>query len=318
MSPVDEGPWPRTFTISGQDRLDKELCSLLHISRESAKRMILSGRVRIGGTTRHHPARRVGSKTDIEILPPAVEGIRPPPLAPDTPGPAAPAVEIEILFEDESLLAISKPAGLPVHPGAGHERDTLVDLLKAKKIKLAGMSDPSRAGLVHRLDKDTSGLLLIAKTASAAEHLMLQFAERKIHKEYRAVIRGRMPRRTLQIVGSIGRSPDHRKKFSIQPGGRDAVTAIESLVEAPMASLIRVVPKTGRTHQIRVHLRHAGFPIVGDTVYGARVQGVQRMLLHSYKMIFTHPTKGAKLQVIAPLPKDFVVELIRLGFPGFN
>jgi len=276
--------------------------------------LILSGRVRIKGATRHHPARKMGEKTEVEILPAALL-----PAAADRDSvKSRPDLDIQILYEDESLLAINKPSGLTVHPGAGHETDTLVDLLRAKKIQLATLTDTSRAGLVHRLDKDTSGLLLIAKNNSVAENLMMQFAERKVEKEYRAVVRGRLPKRTLTIVGAIGRSPTDRKKFSIQHGGREATTVIEAMGECPIGTLIRVVPKTGRTHQIRVHLRHAGFPVIGDPVYGVRLQGVERMLLHAYKITFTHPATGVRMQFIAPLQKDFVLSLIHLGFPGFD
>lgn len=311
MPTAREDPGARKLTIAGRDRLDKELCEVLSISRETAKRLIHSGRVRIRGETHHHPARRLGKPTEVEIL-------EKPERAAHAAGMDFSKIQLEILFEDEALLAINKPAGLSVHPGAGHEQDTLVDLLRAKKIPLAGMSDPSRAGLVHRLDKDTSGILLIAKKPAIAEHLMLQFAERKVDKEYRAVIRGQLPRRSLRIVGAIGRSPTDRKKFSIQHGGREAVTVIEALGQSPTSSLVKVIPKTGRTHQIRVHLKHAGFPIIGDPVYGLRVPGVNRMLLHAYKLIFTHPLTGARLQMIAPLPKDFVMGLIHLGFQGFD
>ena len=272
--------------------------------------MILASRIRIGGSTKHHPARRLGGRTAPEILPP--------PSPADQPRAPARTFQIEVLYEDHDLLAISKPAGLAVHPGAGREPVTLVDLLRSKNVPLADLSDSSRAGLVHRLDKETSGILLIAKHNAAAEHLMLQFAERKILKEYRAAVRGRLPRQKMTIVGAIGRSPTDRRKFGIRHGGRDAVTEIEAIGVFPTAPPGQGVSKTGRTHQIRVQLRHAGFPILGDPVYGARAEGVERMLLHAYRIVFTHPATGARIQAIAPLPKDFVLGLIRLGFPGFD
>jgi len=299
----------RTVRLPGKDRLDKELCFALEISRQSAKLLILSGRVRIDGITRHHPARRIGKESSVEILseiaPPASRDLRP-----------AVSIDIQVLYEDDAILAVSKPAGLSVHPGAGHEKDTLVDLLRHRPSRSA--DGGGRAGLVHRLDKETSGVLLLAKQPQAMEHLMYQFAERKVEKEYRAVIRGMLPPRPIRIVGAIGRSPEHRKKFGIQPGGRDAVTILESLASTPSYSLVRVTPKTGRTHQIRVHVKHAGFPIVGDPVYGLRVPGVGRMLLHAYRIVFTHPVSGKRVQIVDPLPRDFVLDLIRLGFPGFD
>ena len=299
---------PQRISVSGRCRLDKELCRLLGISREICKRLILSGRIKISGETRHHPAKRLGEKMEIEILPePEKEK-------------AARAnfsgYDIKIIYEDGEIVAVDKPVGLAVHPGAGHENDTLVDWLRSRKIKLARTSDPSRAGLVHRLDKDTSGIILIAKESAAAEHLMSQFAERKVEKEYRAVVQGRLPAKPLRIVGAIGRSPDDRKKFSIQSGGRDAVTVVESIAESSTtnACLIRAIPKTGRTHQIRVHLKHAGFPIIGDPVYGRKnLHGVGRMLLHAYLLSFTHPGNNRPVKLVAPLPADFVEPMNALG-----
>lgn len=301
-------PTVQSLSIRGKDRLDKELCEALHISRETSKQLIRSGRVRIAGRTRHHPARRLRGPTDIEILP-----------APEkSPAPeiSTASFDVQIIYEDDAFLALNKPSGLAVHPGVGHENDTLVDWLKARRVKLARTSDPGRAGLVHRLDKDTSGLILVAKESSAAEHLMRQFAERKIAKEYQAVVQGRPPSRPLKIVGAIGRSSEDRKKFGIQRGGREAVTVIECLAESKTAnaSLIRVAPLTGRTHQIRVHLKYAGFPILGDPLYGKRnVPGVPRMLLHASEIRFAHPVTGAAMRFVAPLPEDFRAALGALG-----
>ncbi len=301
-------PAEKVVTIPGRDRLDKELCEALRLSREQAKRLIVSGRIRIGGVTHHHPARRLGKPTPVEIL--EAPAIRPP----SSPLPFDEAA-VQIVFEDEWMLAVNKPSGLPVHPGAGHVHDTLVEWLRAKNIRLANAADPSRAGLVHRLDKDTSGIILLAKEISVAENLMRQFSARTIEKEYRVVVQGCVPRRPITIIGAIARNPTDRKTFGIRRGGRDAVTVIEGISAVRTASYIRAMPKTGRTHQIRVHLKHAGFPIIGDPMYGVRnVPGISRMLLHAYRIKFSHPITSAAMNLCAPLPDEFVVSLRLLGF----
>lgn len=225
--------------------------------------------------------------------------------------------KIDVVFEDSFMMAVNKPEGLPVHPGAGHERDTLVDLLHARGVPLANLPDAAREGLVHRLDKDTSGILLIAKDAAVGEAIMRQFADRKVEKEYRAVVMGRFPARPLRIVGAIGRDIRNRKKLTVRRGGRPAVTVAELLEVSGGASLIRILPETGRTHQIRVHLSHAGFPILGDPIYG-RTQSARsparRMLLHAYRLKFQHPQTQKWLDLTAPPPESFASALRAMGF----
>lgn len=306
MTDIPEIPSP--FTIVGVERLDKELSEHLRISREAAKRLIVSGRVKIGASTKHHPAKKFGKPTDIEILPEPPRHEETPPLSGVCPN---------ILYEDDVLLAVDKPSGMPVHPGAGHASGTLVDILAASGVPLAGSAEPKRVGLVHRLDKDTSGVILIAKKSGVLEDLMRQFAARTVEKEYLAVIQGRLSRSPIRIEGSIGRHPGDRKRFGIRTEGREAQTLVNPIVVSAThnATFVSVTPKTGRTHQIRVHLKYAGFPIVGDVMYGVRgLATVRRMLLHARRLSFTHPLTGQRIVVASPIPADFMESAAVLGF----
>jgi 23S rRNA pseudouridine1911/1915/1917 synthase len=230
---------------------------------------------------------------------------------------------LDILYEDSSLLVINKPAGMVVHPSAGHREKTLVHALLAQVKDLSGTGGTLRPGIVHRLDKDTSGALIVAKTDRVHWGLARQFKKGEVEKVYLALVRGPMPTKRGKIDAPIGRHPVNRKKMStLSPAGKPAFTSwwVEQEFTEGI-SLLRVELKTGRTHQIRVHLALQGHPIIGDTTYGGKKasphflkneqlrQTIQRHLLHAQKIGFTHPETGRWLSLQAPLPQDMVAAL---------
>lgn len=210
------------------------------------------------------------------------------------------AIPLDILYEDEYLLAINKPAGMVVHPAPGHWSGTFVNALLAHTKEIAPGADPLRPGIVHRLDKDTSGVLVAAKTLAAHQKLIELFASRKMDKNYLAVCHGKPVSGIVNVP--IGRHPVHRKEMAALPDGREAITDVQLLAHHDNISLVLAKPRTGRTHQIRVHLKHIGCPIVGDPVYGKSEP--PRQLLHAYRLNFIHPITGAPVHLAAPLPDD--------------
>jgi 23S rRNA pseudouridine1911/1915/1917 synthase len=219
-------------------------------------------------------------------------------------------IPLEILYEDSTLLVLNKPPGLVVHPAVGHRTGTLVHaLLHHCRGQLAQRGGLERLGIVHRLDKDTSGALVIAKTDAAHEHLARQFHDRTVTKQYLALTWGVFRQKSGSCRGAIGRHPKHRQKMSVlSEGGRVAHTDYRVLQQGPLAALVECTLHTGRTHQIRVHLAHLGHPIVGDSVYGrARELKVSRQMLHAQTLGFDHPVTRQRMTLTAPLPKDFQV-----------
>ena len=216
-------------------------------------------------------------------------------------------IPLDIIFEDEHLLVINKPAGMVVHPAPGHWSGTFVNALLAHCKNLPSTDDPLRPGIVHRLDKDTSGLLMAAKTSEAHAKLVGMFASRQIEKIYLAICMGR-PEDCI-IDAPIGRHPIQRKEMAVvETGGKEALSRIQVLAFNETISLVMIRPKTGRTHQIRVHLQHIGHPILGDPVYGSEHINqqfqVERQLLHAYRINFKHPITGDSISLAAPLPID--------------
>ncbi len=290
-------------------RLDQFLAGRTEFSRSRLLRWLKAGKVRVNGTVRAASYRvRAGDRVLLTVPPP-----EPAELTPE-------ALPLEILYEDGDLLVVNKPPGLVVHPGAGHQGGTLLNALLAHCPELAQVGDISRPGLVHRLDKDTSGLLVVAKSALAHERLVRQFQERQVEKTYLALVWGRLPEAEGEIAGDIGRHPSERKKMSVHgKKGKAALTTWRVLREFPgPLTLAALSPKTGRTHQLRVHLTALGHPIVGDATYGggaARFKGhpglqgvkklVHRQLLHAWRLSFTHPRTGERLGFEAALPEDF-------------
>jgi 23S rRNA pseudouridine1911/1915/1917 synthase len=218
----------------------------------------------------------------------------------------APPPEVRVAYEDDHLLVVDKPAGLVVHPAAGHASGTLVDGLAGRS---AG-GDPARPGIVHRLDRDTSGLMVVARTEEAYEGLRSLVKRHGLEREYLALVRGRPRSRTGRIEAPIGRDrrdPTRRSLDTDTP--KDAITHFEVVELLPAHALLRVHLETGRTHQIRVHLAAIGLPIAGDPVYGTQEQGLRRQFLHAARLAFTHPVTGASVDVTSPLPADLETTL---------
>jgi 23S rRNA pseudouridine1911/1915/1917 synthase len=235
-------------------------------------------------------------------------------------------IPLDILYEDPDLIVINKPAGLVVHPGAGAYEHTLVNaLLHHCGPELSGIAGYARPGIVHRLDKDTTGCLVIAKNDVAHLGLASQFHDRKVEKIYHAIVCGELPRQTGEIQAAIARHPSHRQKMTIVEGkGRAARTGYRVLERLRFATLVEVTLHTGRTHQIRVHFQHIGYPLVGDAVYGGRANmkirsqtgfDAERQMLHSHSLTFAHPRTGAVINARAPWPRDFKRALAALRHP---
>lgn len=226
------------------------------------------------------------------------------------PKPAVPEAEdlpLEILYEDADLAVINKPRGMVVHPAAGHENGTVVNALLARLDSLGGIGGELRPGIVHRLDKDTSGLLMVAKNDFTQLELSRMLQDREIEKHYRALVEGIPKEKEGRIDKPIDRSRKDRKKMSVDPEGREAVTEWKVLAEGKACSLLDVHILTGRTHQIRVHMKSENHPVCGDPLYGwEKGVRVPCLMLHAYSLSFTHPRTGQKMTFQAPLPEDFL------------
>ncbi|HVP28849.1 MAG TPA: RluA family pseudouridine synthase [Myxococcota bacterium] len=279
-------------------RLDLAVAALCGVPRAQARRWIDEGRVLLNGAAARASQRvRAGDALDTAPPEPAPSGL------------AAEAIPLRVLYEDADLLVIDKPAGLVVHPAPGHATGTLVNALLHHCRDLAGIGGVQRPGIVHRLDKGTSGVLVVAKHDAAHAGLARQFKEHSIERIYLALVRG-VPRADEgRVEAAIGRHPSDRKRMSVRSArGREARTAWRVRRRFPKSGCaeLEIRPETGRTHQIRVHLAASGLPIVGDPVYGrgAGSFGLERPALHAAVLGFVHPRTGAKLRFEAPLPED--------------
>ena len=218
----------------------------------------------------------------------------------------AEAIALSVLFEDNDLIVINKPAGISVHPGAGRNSGTLVNALLAHCRNLSGIGGKQRPGIVHRLDKGTSGCLLVAKNDAAHLDLSRQFAARTVEKIYLALVAGKLRRNSGSINAAIGRHRVHRTKMAIaREGGREARTDFQVIRSGVAATLLKCRLHSGRTHQIRVHLQHLGHPILGDREYGARIGNLPRPMLHAWKLAFDHPRTRVRMDFEADVPADF-------------
>jgi 23S rRNA pseudouridine1911/1915/1917 synthase len=276
-------------------RLDRYLALVLpQFSRSRLQALIRAGDVHLQGQSpRIRETVHVGDVVRLTI-PPAreIETL-------------AEKIPLEILFEDEDLVVVNKPTGLVVHPGAGNQRHTLVNALLHHCTNLSGIGGKQRPGIVHRLDKETSGCLVVAKNDVAHQHLSRQFAEREVKKIYLAIVAGTLKRPRGTIDAAIGRHPVQRKKMAVQPTkGRLAKTDYRVLKAGCAVSLVECAIHSGRTHQIRVHLHHLGHPVIGDSLYGKKGQA-PRQMLHAWKLGFTHPRTSERLFFEAPIPADF-------------
>jgi 23S rRNA pseudouridine1911/1915/1917 synthase len=296
-------------------RLDRALQQRLpDLSRSRLKQLILSGQIWREGEASRDPAQRVRSGQSFVVILPA----------PDDATPAAQAMALDIRFEDAHLLVLDKPAGLVIHPAPGNLDGTLVNALLAHcGDSLAGIGGVRRPGIVHRLDKDTSGLIVVAKTDLAHRALSRDFAARRIDRAYAAFVWGVPVPAAGEIAGNIGRSPRNRKKMAVVAEGRGKPAATRYRVERAFgdkAALLECRLLTGRTHQIRVHLSHGGHPLIGDPVYGSRagrtitrsgpagaaLAALQRQALHARLLGFNHPATGEHLRFDSPLPQDLI------------
>jgi 23S rRNA pseudouridine1911/1915/1917 synthase len=274
------------------ERLDVFLAPSLG-SRSQAQRVITAGRVLVDGEAaakghRVRPGERIVVDDD------------PPPAAPPAQRTAAP---FRIAYEDEHLIVVDKPAGVVVHPARGHREGTLAQALAGRA---AGGEDAWRAGIVHRLDRDTSGLLVVAKSDEVHRRLKAALVAREIRREYLALVEGRPPARSGTIEAPIGRDRRDRTRMSTDSDApKPAITHFEFERMLPQATLLRVRLQTGRTHQIRVHLRAIGHPVCGDPEYGhAGLYGLERQFLHAARLAFDHPLTGKPLDIVSPLPED--------------
>ncbi|HEX4841862.1 MAG TPA: RluA family pseudouridine synthase [bacterium] len=290
-------------------RLDAFLVSHLPAhSRSHLKGLIESGHITVDGAPAK-PALRVRRGQRIEIT------IPPPPPAEI----AAEALPLDVIFEDDQLLVVNKPPGLVVHPGAGRPGGTLANAVLARVPQMAGVGSALRPGIVHRLDKDTSGLLMVAKTPTAYRVLQSQVAARTVSRTYLALVNGVLGRDEGTIDAPIGRHPHHRTRMAVVPRGRAAVTRYRVRKRFADHTLVEVQLVTGRTHQIRVHFAHLGYPVAGDPVYGrADDLGVGRQALHAFRLKFTHPTSGRALEFEAPLPADLSAGIARARAEGLS
>lgn len=279
------------------ERLDRFLAAKLEgVSRSRIQGLIREGRVLCNGRVcKASEGVRVGERVVVR-LPPVqkLEGIEPQ------------KIDLDILYEDEHLIVLNKPAGLVVHPGAGAGEGTLVHGLLHYCRDLRGIGGVERPGIVHRLDKETSGCLVVAKTERAHHWLTREFAARRVGKVYLAVVDGLVREEEGRVAVPIVRHPVHRHKMAAmeREGARAAETFWRRLVVGEGMSLLECRPVTGRTHQIRVHLKHMGHPVIGDGVYGRR-GGWNRHLLHAWKLRFRHPVTEKEIEFCAPVPREF-------------
>ena len=241
---------------------------------------------------------------------------------PESVGLVAADIPLAILHEDSDLIVLNKPAGLVVHPAPGHAADTLVNALLHHCADLQGIGGELRPGIVHRLDKDTSGVLVVAKNEASVAALVAQFSAHSVQKEYLALVWGAFKKPSGTVDLPVGRHPVHRQKMAVTEKGRAAVTHYETLAAGPLAALLRVRIETGRTHQIRVHLAHLGHPVVGDATYGRARHGlpenlqIPRQMLHAHVLQIIHPRTGRRLVFTAPPPADFLAaQKILVGAP---
>jgi 23S rRNA pseudouridine1911/1915/1917 synthase len=314
----DDDDTTHTITVRPEaagERLDKVLAgAVADLSRSRVQTLLGQGRVRSAGQTITDPSRRVKSGQVFEVaIPP-----------PEPPAPEPQAMDLVIVYEDDDLLVIDKPAGLVVHPAPGNPDATLVNALLAHcGASLSGIGGVRRPGIVHRLDKDTSGLIVVAKNDRAHHALTAQFADRSLSRTYHAVVRGVPSPTRGRIAGNIGRCPSDRKKMALlASGGRPAATGYRVLTAfGTAAALVECTLETGRTHQIRVHMASIGHPVAGDPLYGrggrqpARhpaLAAFPRQALHAVAIVFIHPASGLPMRFDSPLPADIHALILAL------
>jgi len=311
VTPEGTGERRERFQVEepGGERLDVYLARKLELSRSRAVALVAEGRVLLDGELpRKASVVEAGAVVEVVVPPPAALEARPE------------AIPLELVYEDRFLLVVNKPAGLVVHPAPGHPGGTLVNALLHHVTDLSGIGGALRPGIVHRLDRDTSGLMVVAKTDLAHRFLSDAMKARTVRRRYLAAAWGHLPERSVTVDAPIGRDPRDRKRMAVVPGGRRAVTRFRVLERWAGADLLGAALHTGRTHQIRVHLLHLGHPVVGDPVYGGGGEGrlgaefrgwahgltrrASRQFLHAAELVFRHPDTGEEMRFQAPLPED--------------
>jgi 23S rRNA pseudouridine1911/1915/1917 synthase len=285
------------------ERVDAFIARRLpELTRSQAKRLIDAGLVTLDGRAAK-PSDKVTAGVRVRVDVPPPEELS---LAPEE-------IPLTIVYQDADIIVVDKPPGLTVHPAPGHPGGTLLNALLAAVPDLREVSGTLRPGIVHRLDKDTSGLIVVAKNNRGLRALQSQLKERRVHKTYLALVEGVPEPREGMIEAPLGRHPKNRKKQAVVAGGREALTKYRVLEVLPGGySLVEAEPVTGRTHQIRVHLAAIGHPIVGDSVYGRRSEVIGRQFLHATRLAFAMPLGGREVEFESPLPEDLRAALAAL------
>jgi len=291
------------FASSVSDiRLDKYLTQVLpQFSRAYLQKLIVQGYILVNGQ-RTEASRRLSNIDRITVELPVLPS-----------HPSAESIPLTIIYEDKDVLVIDKPAGLTVHPAPGHPRHTLVNAILAHCPDLTTSDELTRPGIVHRLDKDTSGLIAIAKNDSVRAYLAEQFKKRTVIKGYLVLVKGRLYPEQGIIEAPIGRDPRSRQRMAIVETGKEATTQYQVRRYLNEYTFIEVTPLTGRTHQIRVHLSAIGYPVVGDSLYGAKTAQLNRQFIHAYRLGFCLPSTKQYREFFAPLPVDLEQALEHLA-----
>ncbi|MBN1863005.1 MAG: RluA family pseudouridine synthase [Dehalococcoidales bacterium] len=286
-------------------RLDRYLAEKYpELSRTQAQKLVAGGLVTVNDQVAKSGLKlNTGDRLRVKLPPPPNASLSPE------------AMPLNIVFEDSDLLVIEKPAGLTVHPAPGHPSHTLINAVLAHVPDLPPADDLKRPGVVHRLDKDASGLMVVAKNSRAQLDLISQFKARSVVKAYLVLVRGQVTPDDGVIEAPIGRDPRHRKRMAVvaQGEGREARTQYHVVRHIGEATLLEVKPETGRTHQIRVHLSAIGYPVVGDKVYGSRADKLPRLFLHACRLGFKLPSTGEYQEFTSSLPPDLELVLAELG-----
>lgn len=302
----------KSVTVPAQSagtRVDRFLADAgLGLTRNAAQRLLLDGHVTCGGASMAKNALLSGGE-ELEIELPDPE---PTDVLPQN-------IPLDVVYEDADVIAVNKPKGLVVHPAPGHANGTLVNaLLYHCGASLSGVGGALRPGIVHRIDRDTSGLIIAAKNDFAHQALAAQLQDHSLARTYECIVVGNLREDSGTVDAPIGRCPSDRKKMAVAQGGRRAVTHWEVIARYPGFTHVRCRLETGRTHQIRVHMAYLGHPVLGDTVYGAKkpVPGLRGQCLHAVGLRFVHPRTGETVELSCPLPEEFQAQLRRLRGQG--
>lgn len=282
------------------ERLDNYLAREIEdLSRARIQQLIVKGNVKVNDVRPKRSYKlQPGDRVEVIIPPPQTEETWPEPIS------------LNVVYEDEQMLVINKPRGMVVHPAPGHQNKTLVNALLYHCHDLSYIGGKMRPGIVHRLDKDTSGLLMVAKNDDVHKELSTQLKNKVVRRDYVALVWGKLKSKYFTIDAPLGRDPRNRKRMTVIDGGRDAITIIRVLAYLNNCTLLRACLQTGRTHQVRAHLSYMGYPLVGDTLYGGNRKMLREIdwegqALHARRLGFYHPSTGEYMSFVAPLPVEF-------------